>query len=79
MKRLLKLIAATLMIGGFVFIIGTAGSADLGIISFGQIVRQCIIGLCVIGGGYAIGYLAENFEFQKQNDRLITMVNERRG
>lgn len=79
MKKLLKTIAATLKIGGFIFILGTAGNSDLGLISFGQIIVRCIIGLCAIGGGYAIGYFAENVEFQRQNDRLITMVNERRG
>ena len=79
MKKLLKVIAVVLMIGGFIFILGTAGSADLGTISFGQVVLQCIIGLCTIGGGYALGCFAENVEFQRQNDRIITMVNERRG
>lgn len=79
MKKLLKVIAGALMIGGFIFILGTAGSADLGTISFGQMVSQCIMGLCAIGGGYALGCLAENVEFQRENDRVIIMVNERRN
>lgn len=54
-----KAIPAALIIGGFLFILGTAGGADLEIISFGQMVMRCIIGLCAIGGGYVIYNITE--------------------
>lgn len=40
------------MLAGFVIILGTAGSSDLGLIDFKAILVQGLIGLGVMGVGY---------------------------
>lgn len=44
---------------GFVLLIGTAGSSDLDLIPFSQIVTQSAIVLAMFGGGLAIGGFLE--------------------
>ena len=54
-----KIVAATLMIGGFILALGTMGSADLELITTTQIVVRCIISLGAMIVGYAIGCTME--------------------
>lgn len=63
---MLKAISAILMTGGIIFILGTAGSADLNLISMPQIIIRCIIGLGAMLSGLAIRYVAENFQTRRR-------------
>lgn len=75
---MLKTISATLIIGGFIFVLGTAGSSDLGLLTFGQIVVRCIIGLCAIVGGCVVRCIAESVK-QKEGleNAQISIHNQR--
>lgn len=54
MKNFIKTLAIIVCLIGFGIIIGSAGSADLNLISLGQVILQGIAGLAVI----IIGFLA---------------------
>lgn len=52
--KIIKFIGVTLMIFGFIFMLGTAGATDLNTISFQQTIIQSIISLSAVILGLAI-------------------------
>lgn len=50
---------------GFLLMLGTAGASDIDLISFGQIVIQSIIGLCLM----AMGLLLVKLFFAEEDAR----------
>ena len=52
---------------GFLLMLGTAGASDIDLISFGQIVIQSIIGLCLM----AMGLLLVKLFFAEEDARTM--------
>lgn len=59
MRKALHITGAILCGVAFMLLLGTAGSSDLDLIPFRQIVTQCVIGLLVGGIGFGIIYVTE--------------------
>ena len=54
MKNILQKASIILMLGGFIALLGTIGSSDLDLITFGQLVSRTILYVGIIGVGYTI-------------------------
>ena len=63
MKKVCKWIAVALIFIGFMFLLGTAGNSDVGLIDFGEALTRCICGLGMMGVGFITAYIIE----QKEN------------
>lgn len=59
---MLKKFLGLSMFIGFLLMIGTAGSSDLGLISFERLVIRMCLGIIMITGGY-IGLKLSNWEY----------------
>lgn len=51
MKKMIQIVSGLIIGAGVTMIAGTAGASDLGLIDFGTIVRNCLIGLVIMIGG----------------------------
>ena len=54
MKNILQKASIILMLGGFIALLGTIGSSDLDLLTFGQLVSRTILYVGIIGVGYTI-------------------------
>ena len=63
MRNVFKWIAVALIFIGFMFMLGTAGSSDLGLIGAKEIITRCLCGLGMMGTGLITAYIIE----QKEN------------
>jgi uncharacterized membrane protein YciS (DUF1049 family) len=54
----MKYFGALLAVFGFVFLLGTAGASDQGLIGFEQMVAQAFIGLALFGLGILVARVA---------------------
>ena len=62
MKRVCKWIAVALIFIGFMFLLGTAGSSDLGAIDVTEAFTRCLCGLGMLGVGAITTYIIEEKE-----------------
>ncbi len=62
MKRVFKWIAGALIIIGFVFILGTAGSSDVGEIGIKVAIERSLCGLGMMGAGMMTAYIIDKKE-----------------
>lgn len=57
-RKVVKVIGGVMFTSGLLLLIGTAGSSDLGTMSFGDILIQSGLGLLLLGVGYFVIKLA---------------------
>lgn len=58
-RRIWRTVCGTVAFIGFMLMLGTAGSSDLDLIPFSQILIQSGIGLAMLGGGLWLGGFIE--------------------
>lgn len=58
----MKYIGITLAIGGFLCLLGTAGSSDQNLITFEEMVKQALLSLSAIGVGILLTRIANQLE-----------------
>ena len=63
--KVVKAVAAALVIAGVVLLFGTAGASDAGVIEFGKAVEQCLVGIGMVICGTAAAYIIEKKESVK--------------
>lgn len=57
-RKIFRIVCGIVSFLGFMLVLGTAGSSDLGLIDFPQIIWQSCIGLAMFAGGaYLGGYM----------------------
>lgn len=62
-KKLIIKILQLQMLAGFILMVGTAGSSDLNLISWSQIVTQSLISLGLMGLGF-VGIKLEEYFYE---------------
>lgn len=60
--KIAKTVAGLTSIVGFIYILGTAGSSDLDLISFGEIIHKSLVGLALFSGGFFSIWFLEKHE-----------------
>lgn len=63
--KVVKAVAAALVIAGVVLLFGTAGASDAGVIEFGKAVEQCLVSIGMVICGMAAAYIIEKKESVK--------------
>ena len=63
--KVVKAVAAALVIAGAILLFGTAGASDAGVIEFGKAVEQCLVSIGMVICGTAAAYIIEKKESVK--------------
>lgn len=61
MKQLIKVISISLLILGLVWLLGTFGAADVGLIGLGQLIGRGLVGVLTIAGGVVVGQIGGGY------------------
>lgn len=78
--KIAKFIAGLISVIGFFYILGTAGSSDLNLIPFNEIVCRSLIGLTLFAGGFFSIWFLERCEevLEKKIAHRKKLIKERR-
>lgn len=58
----MKYLSALFYLAGVILFIGTAGSSDMGMLCFSDIVLRCTIAFALLGAGYGADKLSERLK-----------------